>query len=114
MFNVASEPLNSTIIRLSGEYDISNADTHLLSELEVARTATHVVLDFSDVSYIDSSGITQLVRMHKQRDANGLAAAHLAALQPNVRYIFELVSLDRFLKVFDTVEDAVAAFDGSP
>lgn len=105
-----SESLLPRVIVLSREYDIYNAETELVEELAPATKAPHVVLDFSAVRYIDSSGITVLVRTQKQRTAEGLPQLHLASLQPNVRYVFELVSLDRFLRIFHTVPQAVAAF----
>ncbi len=97
------------VIELSGEYDIA-ASANLTVILRPAEDATYVVLDFDGVSYIDSSAVTVLVRLHKQRLAKDLPLMHLARVTPQVTRVFELTDLSTIWPMYETVEDAVAAF----
>ncbi len=70
-----------------------------------ART---VVVDFTDASYIDSSGLGALVSLSRRlRDAGG--DLRLVGLSDELRTLFELTRLDALFPLFATRADAVAA-----
>ncbi len=78
-----------------GELDMDTAEA---LEQAVARLLSGgpsvLAIDFSGVSFCDSSGIGALIRAHK------VAAAHSCRLElhrvdPDVRRVFDLVGLDR-------------------
>jgi stage II sporulation protein AA (anti-sigma F factor antagonist) len=58
------EDLGDGVVRLIGEVDMATAPT-LQRYLEIVPTAT--VLDLRDVTFIDSSGLSVLVRAHRDR-----------------------------------------------
>lgn len=70
-----------------------------------------LVVDFSDVRFIDSSGISVLVTALKA--ARG-AGGDVVLLRPNetVRGLLEVTRLHRVFLVFEDEADAVAALDG--
>src|SRR3954462_1424128 len=78
------------LVRVSGELDIATADT-LRSHLE-RFSDEHVLLDLSDVTFMDSSGISTLVWKHR----NG--GVTLRALRPAQMEILEVTGL---VGVFD-------------
>ena len=66
-----------------------------------------VVLDLSDVDFIDSSGLGAIVAAAKL-----IAPAHrleLAALRPNVAKVFELTRMDRIFAIHATLQEVPPA-----
>ncbi len=68
-------------------------------------SGTKVVLDLSNVSYIDSAGLGSLVAMLKDARNSGKSFL-LASLKPNVKRIFEMTRLDKVFRIVDTPEEA--------
>jgi anti-sigma B factor antagonist len=67
-----------------------------------------LVLDFSSVAYIDSSGLATLVEY--VRDAQAFKGKlSLASPAPRVKTVLELVRLDKILNVQPSVEAALGA-----
>ncbi len=76
-----------------------------LKEKIEAFSGKTVVLDLSEVSYIDSAGLGSLVAILKT--ARSLSKSFvLASLKPNVKRIFEMTRLDNVFKIVDTPEEA--------
>ena len=96
------------LVTLCGELDVfgSAADVQELLE-ECAESAWHVVLDMSQVSFVDSAGLALLVKTQRR-----LAAAdrRLVVLRPhpNVRRILDLTGLTEVLSVTDSWRDCGA------
>jgi anti-anti-sigma factor len=97
---------DDTVVFLSGELDMATAPelTGLLGTL-VAQGPPEVVLDFSGLSFIDSSGIAALVdsqhRLNEQKRRLCIQGAQREAVR-----VFEIAGLVEFLHVqTDRVED---------
>jgi anti-sigma B factor antagonist len=72
-----------------------------------------VVIDLAQVSFFDSSGMGYLVILIKNiKLAQGAVA--LAAPKPMVRKLLSAIKVDKFVNIYDTVEDALAALTGEP
>jgi anti-anti-sigma factor len=67
-----------------------------------------VIVDLHEVVYIDSAGVRALVRGHTTAQRMSATLA-LAALSPRVRRLMELTRLDGILKIYESVDTAVAA-----
>jgi anti-sigma B factor antagonist len=68
-----------------------------------------LIIDLSNVRFVDSSGLGALVSGFKNasaRDGN----LKLCGLQPQVRSMFELTRLHRVFEIFTTVEEAQESF----
>lgn len=94
------------VVQLSGEYDLWRRD-ELEAELKPAESADIAVLDLRDVTYIDSTALTCLVRLKKRMAENGAGELRLVAPQPNVRKILSLTQLERIFPVFESLGDAL-------
>ena len=97
-----------TVISLKGEIDLQFSPA--LRGLLQTQSKKHLpilLLDFSEVGYIDSSGLATLVEYYQQARSYGGRIA-LAALNPRVRSIFDLVRLNEIFPIFDTVVSARA------
>lgn len=84
---------------LSGELDISGVH-ELWETLEALcdEGHRHVVLDLSELDFLDAAGLGVLVRAHRLfRDAGATLA--LAGLRPAHRRLLEITGLDRSLLV---------------
>jgi anti-sigma B factor antagonist len=85
---------------LSGEMDLDCADTLREAVAEAALGAEMVVLDFSEVSFIDSSGTGIFVRLCLDLKSQGTPVV-VRNLTPTVRGVFDM------LRVRDLVGDEV-------
>jgi len=97
------------LLHIQGRLDAVTAPT-LKAHLKrlVEERCVQLVLDFSAVPFIDSSGLAALVSGLKIiRESGG--ALKLAGLTRQTRVVFELTLLDRIFEFYDSVEAAVAS-----
>ncbi len=71
------------------------------------RSPGMLVVDLTDVGYMDSSGLATLVEAMRTAKSTG-APLVLAGMHAKVRAIFEIARLDQFFTIVDTVDDALA------
>jgi anti-anti-sigma factor len=72
--------------------------------------AAHLVVDFGDVTYISSSGLRALLTARRLAKSQG-GDVKLCRLSPRVYEIFEMVGFTQVFGIFDSVEEAQAAFN---
>lgn len=72
-----------------------------------------VLVNLSQVAYMDSSGIATLVEGLKAAQAQK-ASFGLFGLTKNTRNVLELVRLDKVFKIFDSEDDALSQLSGTP
>lgn len=98
-----------TVVDLEGDVDVSGAPElrDLIAGLIAGPTA-RILLDLSDVAFIDSSGVGILVTAHRKATESG-AQFGLASPSGTVARVFELTRTNRLLQIFPTVEEGVAA-----
>lgn len=67
-----------------------------------------LILDFSEVPYVDSAGIGALTMgyVHRQKDQRGLL---LVGVSPRVRTALQVTKVDRFFQFADQLPGAQAA-----
>jgi anti-sigma B factor antagonist len=96
-----------TVIRPVGDLDVTTAlDLRAVLGEQLAREHARIVLDLSEVPFIDSSGVGVLVTANRRSRANGGGLA-LAGLGPGVTKVLELTRTIRVFTVADTVDEAV-------
>ena len=104
-----SDACGITTLKLSGEIDL-HASPVLRAELQkcVKAKATALLLDFSSVEYIDSSGLATLIEYIRESSSfKGRLA--LFGLQKKVRTIFDLVRLNELFTISESAEEAASA-----
>ncbi len=92
-------------VRVHGEIDYSRAPElrqALLEQLEAAPA--RLIVDLSDVPYMDSSGVATLVEALQVQRAKGHELV-LCSLQPKVKGIFEIARLDSVFQIVDACGD---------
>jgi anti-sigma B factor antagonist len=102
---VPGPPAGPHILRLSGPLILTTLTEF---QTKVREDRSHdLILDFTDVPYIDSAGIGALVAVYvrHQRDANGLS---LVGVNDRVRTALEIARIKQFFRFFDSLEVAQA------
>jgi anti-sigma B factor antagonist len=110
-----------TLVSLSGELDLSSAPTlrELLAGAFDDDRQRRIVLDLSDLIYLDSTGLSIFVTAHKRATATGKEFC-LANPNPSIGQLFKITALDHFFTILDstgsivTATTAGEAFDGAP
>ena len=99
-----SEHLHYKVLHLTGEIDLSNSSEVRRCLLDIINQGNSVVVDFSDLTYIDSSGMATLVEglnMAKKKALSlMIASANGAPLQ-----VLELTRLNQVFSLVDSVSD---------
>ncbi len=101
---------NIPIIRLDGRIVSDNAPgvkKQIQNCLEEGNKS--LVLDMSNVPFIDSSGLGTLVGSMRVVAAKG-GDLIIAGMIPEVRALFQLTRLDKVFEIYDTVDQAVESF----
>ena len=98
----------SNVLPLKGEIDlhVSPSVTASLNAM-IEKKPERLVVDLSDVTYIDSAGLAALIEAMQKVEAYG-GKFLLAGLQETVRSIFEISRLDQVFQIFPDVRAAAA------
>lgn len=80
------------VIYLAGEMDLECAHQLREAVLQAADGADQVVLDFSEVTFVDSSGTGIFVRLCLDLQVAG-AALRARSLSPAVRQVFDMLKV---------------------
>lgn len=102
-------------LELKGRFDAYQAQgTKVWLKEEVEKMSgqgikANILVDMSNVTFIDSAGLSALVvGIKKAREHGG--TLHLFGLQQAVQIIFELSWLDKAFPIFITEDEATKAF----
>ncbi|WP_303721254.1 STAS domain-containing protein [Malonomonas rubra] len=69
----------------------------------------NLIIDLSEVRFVDSSGLGALVSGFKNASARK-GSLKLCCLQPQVRSMFELTRLHRVFEIFASIEEALESY----
>ena len=94
------------LIALSGDIDLQHSPKmRQLLQSKANDQVPLLVLDFTEVKYIDSSGLATLVEYYqKSRSYSGKIA--MAGLSNRVRSVFDLVRLSEIFLIYPSVAEA--------
>lgn len=103
-----------TVVGVTGELDVATApllrDT-LLGLLN--RGAESLVVDLRGVTFIDSTGVGSLLRIHHRQGLLG-GSVHFVTDQPAVLRVLDLMQLTRRLHVTASIADIATCCPGGP
>ncbi|WP_369139223.1 STAS domain-containing protein [Modestobacter versicolor] len=102
-----SQAHDVAVLRPQGRLTMVHAgDLRAAVDQAVGDGRTHVVIDLGDCEFMDSSGLGAVVGGLKQaRQAGG--DLRIAALQPQVMTVLQLTNLDRVLRPYGSVPEAL-------
>lgn len=91
------------VVTLRGEIDLSNAET-LDKALQSLGTVPDVVIDMSELDFMDSTGINVLVRYgHFVTGAGGVMS--LIVANATLRKVFSVTSLDQHFPIWSSLAE---------
>lgn len=97
-----------TIFTLEGRVDSEGAvDMDLALQTAVTEGKIKIVLEMSDVRYINSAGLRTLADILTQVQENQ-GQLYLVNLNPKVNRVFQIIGFDKFFKIFPNVDEAIA------
>lgn len=94
------------VMIFSGEHDLACKE-HLRSDLARLSAVKDAVLDFTDVTYIDSTVIVELIRLHSRRSASGHNPMTIVVQQAYLKKLFALLSLESIFRFNDSLDEAI-------
>lgn len=98
------------IIDIKGEVtSFADEVLNVLTNGIVAEGFQKIVFNFTDVSYINSSGIAVMIGIVTSLANKGILFK-VYGLTPHFKKIFRMIGLTQYVSVLNTEEDALAAF----
>lgn len=87
------------ILYLDGELEMGTVDFLVAKVLEMKEDNSKIILDFSGIDFVDSTGIGNMIKLFQDNQDLDYA---LTNLQPEVKDIFDILNLEEILgsKVF--------------
>ena len=105
--HTASDGTTIIVLTPSGRLDIRTAWQFRL-ELQqcISKLSPHVVINLSQVSFVDSSGLTALVAGMRDADKNQ-GSFRICEVHPESRLVFEVTMMDSVFEIYETEEKAL-------
>jgi len=98
-----------TLCRPSGELDAYTVG-HFRETLQKLAGHSHLLIDLSEVPFMDSAGLGALIGgIRKAREADGAVA--VACTRPALTRLLHTTGFDRIVPVTESVEEAEAALE---
>jgi anti-anti-sigma factor len=96
------------LVRASGEIDISNAQEVLAAIVAaVPNGAHHVVLDITELSYLDSAGVALVLRLSGRLQGRRLAMSLVVPPASPVRAVLEVAGVPKIVPLLDALDDSL-------
>lgn len=102
-----------TILHLEGEIDIGSATDFKEALLQsIAGGARRIVIDATEVTFMDSSGLSVLIV--GERRLHPLGGSLAVACSDRVRRLLTMTGLQHFLRLYSNRDDALRAAMAAP
>ncbi|MEL7352979.1 MAG: STAS domain-containing protein [Cyanobacteria bacterium P01_A01_bin.116] len=97
------------ILAPTGRLDITTAWQFRLKLQEaISKDTPHILVNLSEVNFIDSSGLTSLVA--GMRDADKISGSfRICNVHPEAKLVFEVTMMDSVFDIYDTEAEALEA-----
>lgn len=98
----------AAIVSVAGDIDLHRSAEFQQALLDLLdRKPERIVVDLTDVPYMDSSGVASLVKLLSRTRRGGVGLC-LVGLSDRVRSLFEITRLDDVFDIFPTQKEALA------
>jgi anti-sigma B factor antagonist len=106
-----SEQGGISVLALAGELTLDDGDLAFgrYADQMIAAGRLQIVLDLSEVTYIDSAGVGMLVAKSKRVAQHG-GSIRLARLTARSHHLLGLLKLKLVFEIYDDIESAVRSF----
>jgi anti-sigma B factor antagonist len=108
---IREEKFNDAVVCfLEGEININNSpELRKAFDGLIEKSQKKVIVNFSAVSYIDSSGLATLIEMFQRLKKIG-GSLRFSNMEQKIRNVFEITKLHKLFEIFDTQEAALKDF----
>ena len=105
--HTASDGTTVIVLTPTGRLDIRTAWQFRL-ELQqcISKVSPNIVINLSQVSFVDSSGLTALVAGMRDADKNK-GSFRICEVHPESRLVFEVTMMDSVFEIYDTEQEAL-------
>lgn len=98
---------NAVIVVAQGEVTLAESPGFHQELVDLCESAPgRLIIDLTNVAYMDSSGVGSLVDIYRKVRARGGKMA-LVGLTDVVRSLFEITKLDSFFSIYNTQQEAL-------
>jgi anti-sigma B factor antagonist len=97
-----------SIVLLTGDVDLSCSPDARKTILDCLESSQNTLVDLSDVSYIDSSGVASLVEGYQTAKKKNLKFALLGVSGPAMS-VLELARLDKVFPIYADIEECLSS-----
>ena len=97
-----------SIVMLTGDVDLSCSPDARKTILDCLDSSQNTLVDLSDVSYIDSSGVASLVEGYQTAKKKDLKFALLGVSVPAMS-VLELARLDKVFPIYADIEECLSS-----
>jgi anti-sigma B factor antagonist len=104
--DVSGAPEGHRVLRLSGPVTLTNFFP--FQSMVRGNTSRHLILDLTEVPYIDSAGIGALVGAYVNHQKDGRSLG-LVGVTKRVRDAMQVTRVEQFFQFYETVAAASAA-----
>jgi anti-sigma B factor antagonist len=103
---------STTLLQLKGTMVIGKDPEVVTAKVQslVEAGETQIILDMGEVAYLDSTGISALIRCHISSTRRG-AALKLLHLTKRVYDVLQITRLSSVFEIYDDQEKALASFN---
>lgn len=108
MTNIVTEQSGKLVVGLEGDVDLEHAPAVRKLLLDTVARGRQVIVDLARVTYIDSSGIANLVEAMQAANRQRIKL-RLAGVGAQVRRVLTLARLDRVFIIHDDLAAALSA-----
>lgn len=100
------------VLRLRGRF-VTGSDAELLAAQNCLKEhgIVKAIVDFSEVPYIDSTGLAFVVELHKSLESRG-GQLYLADANERVREVLHMTRISEIIPLFKDAEDAESKLRG--
>jgi anti-anti-sigma factor len=97
------------ILALSGDISSASKDAVLSAYHGLDGNASRVLLDFTGVDYINSSGIAIVIQMLLESSKTATQKVGIFGLSPHFQKVFTMVGINKYAALFPDESAALAA-----
>lgn len=105
----AASGSTAIILGFSGDISSASKETILGAWHALNTAASHVLLDFTAVDYINSSGIAIIIQMLLEAAQSGRQTIGIFGLTPHFQKVFTMVGISKYAALYKDEAAALAA-----
>lgn len=98
-----------TILSFSGDISSASKDAILAAYHGLDGAASKILLDFTGVDYINSSGIAIIIQMLLEAAKTGTQSVGIFGLSPHFQKVFTMVGINKYAALHKDEATALAA-----